>query len=350
MGVRKTRSIFLARYVCGQPLSGDDFVICEHQVREPRQDEVLLQTLALSVDPYMRGSMTGLDTYYMPQFALDRPLHSMGVARVVDSRLTGYAADDVVLGPLDWSDVSLLGMEDIAARRVSGGTLTRLEPPLRPLAHYLGVLGTTGVTAFFGVVGAARPRRGETMVLSGAAGGVGTVAGQIARLLGARVIGLAGSAAKCDLLVEHLGFDAALNYRAATLATDLRAMLPHGPDIYFDNVGGAVSQTVMSTMGRPSRVIECGQISSYDEPDGGWTIDIRPIHERGLRLEGFTPSQFGEFRPGAIAQLRHWLDTGTIIALDTTYTGLAEAPTAFVDLFDGTNVGKSIVTLDPPVD
>jgi NADPH-dependent curcumin reductase CurA len=345
----QTRSIFIARYVCGERLSVDDFVTREHEVREVRQDEVLLQTLALSVDPYMRGAMTGLDTYYLPQFSLERPLHSMGVARVIDSRLDGYAAGDVVLGALNWSDVSLLGAEDIAARRVSGGMLTRLEPPLRPLAHYLGVLGTTGITAFFGVVGATRPQRGETMVLSGAAGGVGTLAGQIARLLGAHVIGLAGSAAKCDLLVEQLGFDAALNYRSATFAADLSAMLPDGPEIYFDNVGGAVSQTVMSTMRRPARVIECGQISSYDDPDGGWMIDIRPIHEHGLRLESFTPSQFSEFRPGADAQLRYWLDTGKITALDTTYTGLTAAPTAFVDLFGGANVGKSVVVLDPPV-
>jgi hypothetical protein len=329
-------------------LTEDHFAIREHDVRALGPDEVLLETLALSVDPYLRGAMTGLDRYYLPQFEFDRPINSMGVARIVDSRLDGYVAGDIVLGAIDWSDVSVLGAEDIAARRVSGGSLVRLALPLRPLAHYLGVLGTTGITAFFGIVGATRPRRGETLVLSGAAGGVGSVAGQIARLLGARVIGLAGSPKKCELLVEQLGFDAALDYRSPTLTADLLAVAPAGPDIYFDNVGGDVSQTVMSTMRRPARVIECGQISSYDDPDGGWRVDIRPIHEHGLRLESFTPSHFGDFRPGAVAQLSHWLDTGQLIALDTAYTGLEEVPIAFLDMFRGGNVGKSVVLLGPP--
>jgi NADPH:quinone reductase len=344
-----TRSIFLTRYANGEPLTEDHFAIREFDLPELRPNEILLQTLALSVDPYLRGAMTGLDTYFVPQFAFDRPIHSMGVARVLESRLDGYAAGDVVLGAIEWSDVSVLGADDVAARQVSGGALVRLAQPLRPLAQYLGVLGTTGITAFFGVLGAARPRRGETMLLSGAAGGVGSVAGQIARILGARVIGLAGSPMKCEVLAEQLGFDAALNYRSPTLSADLLSLLPGGPDIYFDNVGGALSQTVMSTMRRPARVIECGQISSYDEPGGGWTIDIRPIHEHGLRLESFTPSHYKEFRPGAVAQLGHWLDTGKILALDTTYTGLEAVPTALLDVFRGGNVGKSVVLLDPTV-
>jgi hypothetical protein len=232
---------------------------------------------------------------------------------------------------------------------VSGGILVRLAQPLRPLAHYLGVLGTTGITAFFGVVGTTRPRPGETMVLSGAAGGVGSVAGQIAQLLGARVIGLAGSPAKCEVLVEQLGFEAALDYRSPTLAADLLDLLPTGPNIYFDNVGGAVSQTVMSTMRRPARVIECGQISSYDDPDGGWTVDIRPIHQNGLRFESFAPSHYPEFRPGAAAQLGHWLDAGKLIALDTTYTGFEAVVPAFLDVFRGGNIGKSVALLDPAV-
>ncbi|MFE5029129.1 zinc-binding dehydrogenase [Streptomyces sp. NPDC056656] len=345
----RTRSIFLTRYACGEPLTEDHFTAREHDVRELRANEVLLQTLALSVDPYLRGAMTGLDRYYIPQFTFDRPVHSMGVARVLDSRLDGYAAGDVVLGAIDWSHVSVLSAEEIAGRPVSGGALVRLSQPLRPLSHYLGVLGTTGVTAFFGVVGATRPRRGETIVLSGAAGGVGSVAGQIAQLLGARVIGLAGSPKKCEVLTKQLGFEAALDYRSPTLTDDLLALLPHGPDVYFDNVGGAVSQTVMSTMRKPARVIECGQIASYDDPDGGWTIDIRPIHQHGLRLESFSPSHYGEFRAGAVAQLGHWIDVGKIITLDTTYHGLKTVPTAFLDIFRGGNVGKSVVLLDSTV-
>lgn len=343
----QTRSIFLTRYARGEPLTEDHFAVREHRVRDLGPDEVRLEALALSVDPYLRSAMTGLHRYYIPQFEFDRPVHSMGIARVLDSRLDGYAAGDVVLGAIDWSQVSVLSADDIGRRRVSGGVLVRLDQPLRPLAHYLGVLGTTGVTAFFGVVATTRPRRGETMVLSGAAGGVGSVAGQIAQLLGARVIGLAGSPAKRAVLVERLGFEAALDYRSPTLADDLAELLPAGPDIYFDNVGGAVSQTVMSTMRRPARVIECGRISSYDDPDGGWMVDIRPIHQHGLRFESFAPSHYPEFRPAAIAQLTHWLDAGRLIALETTYTGFDAVVPAFLDLFRGTNVGKSVVLLDP---
>jgi hypothetical protein len=173
------------------------------------------------------------------------------------------------------------------------------------------------------------------------------VAGQIAKIMGAQVVGLAGSPEKRKMLVEQLQFDAALDYRSPSLADDVRDLLPGGPDIYFDNVGGAVSQAVMSTMRRPARVIECGQISSYDHDDGGWTIDIRPIHEHGLRLEGFTPSQFGEFLPGAVAQLAHWLDTGRLVALESRYHGLEAAPSAFLDLFQGGNVGKTVVVTEP---
>jgi hypothetical protein len=343
----RTRSIFLARYACGEALTEDHFAVRERGVPTLRAGEVLLQTLALAVDPYLRGQMTGLPRYFLPQFGFDRPITSMGIARILDSRLDGYQAGDVVLGEIEWSEVSVLSAEGIAGGIVSGGTLTKLTEPLRPLAHYLGVLGTTGITAFFGIVGTTRPRRGETLVLSGAAGGVGSVAGQIAGLLGARVIGLAGSPKKRELLVEQLGFSAALDYRSPTLAAELVALLPDGPDIYFDNVGGDVSQTVMSTMRRPARIIECGQISSYDDPDGGWKIDIRPMHEHGLRLESFTPAHFAQFRPAALAQLGHWLDTGELIALDTKYTGFEAVTTAYLDIFRGGNVGKSVVLVDP---
>ena len=336
-------SVYLKEYVRGTPLREDHFELRKAVLRPLADGEALLETLCLSVDPYLRGCMTGMANYYVPQLGLGAPVHSLGVARIADSRLPGYAAGDLVTGNFDWSTWSIIDTSMLADRLVGGGNLRRLAPAEEHPAHHLGVLGQTGITAFFGIVAAARVCPGETIVVSAAAGAVGSVAGQIAKILGARVIGLASSPEKRNVLTERLGFDAALDYRSATLAEDLTTLVPGGPDIYFDNVGGPVSQAVMSTMRRPARVIECGQISSYDDPDGGWMVDIRPIHKYGLLFQSFTPSQFTEFEPGATAQLRHWLDVGRIVALETVHHGIESAPAALVDLFRGGNIGKAVV-------
>ncbi len=344
-----TTSVYLKSYILGDALSAEHFELSETALRPLADAEVLLETVCLSVDPYLRGCMTGMANYYVPQLDLRAPIHSLGVARVLDSRLPGYAAGELVLGSIDWSARSILSAQAISQRPVGRRTLRRLaltaqEHPSR----YLGVLGITGITAFFGIVGTAKPRPGETMVVSAAAGAVGSVAGQIAKILGARVIGLTSSPEKRSVIVERLGFDAAVDYRSATLPQDLLELVPGGPDIYFDNVGGAVSQAVMSTMRHPARVVECGQISSYDDQDGGWMVDIRPIHRHGLRFEGFTPSLFSEFEPAALAQLEHWLGTGQIIALETVHHGLESLPAAMLGLFRGGNIGKTVVSLDQP--
>jgi NADPH:quinone reductase len=338
-------SVYLKEYVRGTPLREDHFELRQAELHPLADGEALLETLCLSVDPYLRGCMNGMPNYYVPQLDLGAPVHSLGVARIADSRLPGYAAGELVTGNFDWSTWSIIGTSTLADRVVGGGNLRRLATAEEHPAHYLGVLGQTGITAFFGIVAAARVGRGETIVVSAAAGAVGSVAGQIAKILGARVIGLASSPEKRSVLTDRLGFDAALDYRSATLADDLTTLVPGGPDIYFDNVGGPVSQAVMSTMRRPARVIECGQISSYDDPDGGWMVDIRPIHKYGLLFQSFTPSQFAEFEPGAAAQLKHWLDAGRIVALETVHHGIESAPTALVGLFRGGNIGKAVVQL-----
>jgi NADPH-dependent curcumin reductase CurA len=340
------RSVYLNEYVQGTPLASRHFSIREEPLRAIGDGEMLLQTTHLAVDPYMRGCMTGRSDYYLPQFTLDRPVYSVGVARVLESRLAGYTAGEVITGVFDWSDRSIWSM-DLADRRPRGSAPHLVPDYLHKPSHVLSVIGLTGLTAYFGILAVARPRPGETLLMSSAAGGVGSVAGQIAKICGCKVIGLTSSQAKRDVLVQELGFDAALDYRSPTLADDVRALIPNGPDIYFDNVGGAVSQTIMSTMRRPARVIECGQISTYDDPDGGWRVDVRPIHGRGLRFEGFTPALFSEFYPGAYAQLAHWANEGKVVVLETEYTGLACASDAMVDLFRSANTGKTVIGLDP---
>ena len=337
------RSVVLNRYVSSGRLAESDFSV----VPSPSPDgDVVLETLALSVDPYLRSCMTGVETYFLPQFRLGEPPYSMGVGRVLSSRVENLRPGDVVTGVLDWSDCSGWTATDRMAG--AGAELQPVDPRIGKMSHVLGALGLNGITAFFGVLAVARPRPRETFLISGAAGGVGTIAGQIARIEGARVIGLAGSAAKCRVLVEQLGFDAALDYHSENLASELLALAPGGVDVYFDNVGGGLSQTVMATMRRPGRVIECGQIATYDDPDGGWSLDIRPIHSGSLRFESFTPLPFLEYYPGALAQLAHWIDSGRLIVLETEYEGLESAPRALVELFRGGNIGKSVVNVAIP--
>jgi NADPH-dependent curcumin reductase CurA len=339
---RTNRFVALNRYVDGGPINESHFSLHQASIPELTDGQVLLQTLGLSVDPYMRGQMTGLDNYFLPQFEIGRPVMSLGVARVVESRNPDHNPGDLVQGFMDWADYSNWA----GATLVPGiGGLTPVDPKIGKLSHALGVFGLNGLTAFFGILGVARPRRGETMVLSGAAGGIGVLAGQIARIMGARVIGLAGAEKKRKVLVEQLGFDAALDYRSKNLAEELLALTPQGPDLYFDNVGGVVSQSVMGIMRRPARVIECGQISTYNEAGGGWTVDIRPIHANGLRWESFTTAHFNEFAPAAIAQMAHWVRAGRIIALETEHQGLETAPRAMAGLLRGENIGKMVVTI-----
>jgi NADPH-dependent curcumin reductase CurA len=157
------------------------------------------------------------------------------------------------------------------------------------------------------------------------------------------VIGLGSSGENCRVLTERLGFDAALNYKSSSLETQLREVMPKGPDIYIDNVGGALSQTVMLQMRWPARVVDIGQISTYDDAGGGWTLDLRPIHNNCLQLNGYHPMIFVDYIPAALAQLGHWLQTGKIVALDTVVNGIENAPKAFTGLFRGANVGKMIV-------
>ncbi|WP_209045505.1 MDR family NADP-dependent oxidoreductase [Rhizorhabdus histidinilytica] len=339
----RNRFVTLNRHVAGGPVEETIFSLAEGTRPAPGDGEVLLRPLALSVDPYLRGQMTGIDTFYLPQFALGQPITSLGVGRVVESRHPGFAAGDLVQGVMQWADYSLWSGSDTLK---GVGALGPVDPAIDKLSHALGVYGLNGMTALFGMVGVARPEPGDTVLVSGAAGGIGAVAGQIARILGARVIGLAGSQAKCDTLVRDLGFDAALNYRSATLADDLRQAMPRGPDIYFDNVGGAVSQAVMAMMRRHTRVVECGQISTYDDENGGWTVDIRPIHANGLIWESFTTAHFAEFYPGGLAQLIHWVRAGKIKILETEHRGLEAAPRAMVGLLRGENIGKMVVTLE----
>ena len=336
------RYVTLNRYVLGGCLDAGCFDVRERQIPRPEDGQVLLKALALSADPYMRSRMTGQDTFFLPQYQLGAPIESLGVARVVESRDPNYKEGDLVQGLVEWADYSVWKGR---GKLDGGGVLLPVASDIPKISHALGVYGLNGLTALFGTLHVAQPKPGETLVLSGAAGGVGTMAGQIARIMGARVVGLAGSATKCALLVNQLGFAQALDYRSPSFQNDLETTVPNGADIYFDNVGGQLSQIVMWQMRRQARIIECGQISTYEDPSGGWQVDIRPIHAKGLRWESFTTAHFQELIPGAIAQLKFWVAAGKLEVLETEYHGLESAPQAIIGIMGGGNIGKTVVTL-----
>lgn len=340
----ENREIILTRYAERGLPGADHFQLRAAPLPAPQDGELLLETLYLSVDPYMRGCMTGVERQaYFPQYPLGAPIVSMGVARVLESRHPQFRAGDFVEGMMAWQTFSAGRADGLL---LAGTGLRRLNRNVRRLSHAVGALGMAGMNAYFGVLEAAQPKPGETFLISGAAGAIGTLAGQVAKLRGARVIGLAGAADKRRRLVEELGFDHALDYRSPTLRDEILALAPQGPDIYFDNVGGATSQTVMWTMRKPARIVECGQLSTYNDAGGGWLVDIWPIHANQLRLESFVGNGHAEFYPAGIAQMSHWIVEGRVQAPETVVQGLERAPEAFVGLFEGRNFGKMLVCVN----
>lgn len=345
MSNNTTRVIILKSYANGTAITESNFSLENRELPEISDGEVFLQTLELSPEPYMRGRMTGEANYYVPQLPLNQVISGFGVARVLGSKHPAFEPGQVVYGVVEWADrwIWKAGKDPFQTGVVGGLGLVPISPYAQPYARALDVVGVTGMTAYFAITQVARPGPRETMLISSAAGSVGSIAGQIAKIHGTRVVGLAGSDEKCRVLTEKLGFDAALNYKSATLEQQLKELIPGGPDIYVDNVGGALSQMIMYQMHWPARVVEIGQISTYDDPDGGWTMDIRPLHKNGLQFTGYNPLIFHEYAASAAVQLGEWVRTGKIIALETVVNGVENATKALMGLFKGDNIGKMIV-------
>lgn len=311
----------------------ENFARAETTLAPPGEGEVELRTLWLSVDPYMRGRMRDVRSY-VPPFALDAPLAGGGIGEVVRSNDPSFSPGDLVLGNLRWRTYDV-----VPARH-----LERLRPEGVGPEKYLGVLGMPGMTAYVGLLDIGKLREGDVVLVSGAAGAVGSAAGQIAKQRGCRVIGTAGGSAKVAYL-ERLGFDAAIDYRAAP---DLRRAVhdaaPEGIDVYFDNVGGAHLEAALWAMRDFGRVVLCGAISSYNDtaPTPGPTNLSLAIGRR-LRLEGFIVSDHVERRAAFLADMEAWVRNGAVRADETVVEGLEAAPDAFVGLFRGDNVGKMLV-------
>ncbi|WP_405013442.1 NADP-dependent oxidoreductase [Kitasatospora sp. NBC_01539] len=313
-----------------------DFALVEAPVRRPGPGEILVRNAHLSVDPYMRGRMNDVKSY-VPPFALGEAMDGGAVGTVVASGAEDFAVGDAVLHGLGWREYATLP----AARAV------RVDADLAPLPYYLGVLGMPGLTAYAGLLEVGSFRAGDTVFVSGAAGAVGSLVGQIARLKGAaRVIGSAGSAAKVATLVDDYGFDAAFNYKDGPVAAQLAAAAPDGIDLYFDNVGGDHLEAAIGALRLHGRAVLCGAIAQYNDtgaPAGPRNLALA-IGKR-LRLQGMLVGDHAALQPQFTAEVAGWLRDGSLRYDQTVVKGVENTAEAFLGLLRGDNTGKMVVSL-----
>ncbi|WP_188556582.1 NADP-dependent oxidoreductase [Hymenobacter glacieicola] len=325
------QTIYLASRPRGLP-TADNFRFETSAVPALTEGQVLLKARYVSVDPYMRGRMNEGKSY-VPPFELNQPISGGVVAEVVESQASKLPVGTLVVGNLPWQQYSVS----------DGNGLQQIPQGQAPASYYLGLLGMPGLTAYFGLLDICQPQPGETVVVSGAAGAVGMVVGQIAKIKGARVVGTAGSDEKVAYLKE-LGFDEAINYKTANLAEALAAAAPNGVDCYFDNVGGAITDAVYDLLNTHARIALCGQISSYNDTEA--PVGPRPegkLLKTSAKLQGFIISNYYQRWPEGVAQLTAWYQQGKLRTEETITEGFDQIPAAFLGLFTGENTGKALV-------
>ena len=313
-------------------LAPEHFTRAEAPCPTPGDGEVLLKTLYVSLDAANRAWMQGA-TYRAALKAGD-VMAGGALAEVVESRFPGLAVGDLVFADTGWQEYATL----------AGRHLTKL-PRIEPLSHLLSVFGVAGLTAYFGLLECGRPKAGETVVVSAAAGSVGLFVGQIAKLKGCRTVGIAGGAAKCAMLTGELGFDAAVDYKAGDTRRALRAACPDGIDVYFDNVGGDVLEACLFNMALNGRIACCGAVSQYDgdaPPHGPRGVPGLIVTKR-LNLRGFVVMDFYDKSEAALADLTDWVKSGKIVVREDIIEGLQNLPGALIGLLAGENIGKRMV-------
>ena len=310
----------------------DTFQWTEGPIPVPRDGETLVRTLMLSLDPANRAWMMGKT--YRDALEPGQVMSGFAIGEVVESKSSGLKAGDIVEGDWGWQDYAAM-----PARRLTKRTTKA------PFELLVGPLSITGLTAYFGLLNIGQPKPGDTVLVSAAAGAVGTMAGQIAKLAGCRVVGTAGGQDKCDWLVRDLGFDAAVDYKAGGVYRALRAVCPNGIDVYFDNTGGPVLEAALSLMNLRGRIVCCGNVSQYDveKPAPGPMAVPGLVVTKRLRLEGFVVMDFFDQRAEAEARLARWVEEGKIKAIVDIVDGLDKAPQALIGLFEGRNKGKMAV-------
>jgi NADPH-dependent curcumin reductase CurA len=310
----------------------DNFELTETAIPEPGDGELLMRTRYLSLDPYMRGRMSAAKSYAKPA-AVGAPMVGGTVGEVVTSRHPNYAAGDIVLGYGGWQDYALS----------SGAGLRKLDPAAAPVSTALGVLGMPGMTAYVGLTEIGQPKPGETVVVAAASGAVGSVVGQIAKIKGCRAVGIAGGAEKCRFVADELGFDACVDHRAPDVAKQLEAACPQGIDVYFENVGGAVQQTVWPLLNDFARIPVCGLIAQYNAATPMPGPDMFSVLRKRLLLRGFIVSDFAAKQGDFLRDVGEWVRSGRIKYREDVVDGLEQAPAAFLGLLQGKNFGKLLV-------
>jgi NADPH-dependent curcumin reductase CurA len=313
----------------------ENFRMEEISVPALQDGEVLVRNHYLSLDPYMRGRMSEAKSYAAPQ-ALGEAMIGGTAGVVVASRHSRFAVGDHVVGMLGWAEMGV----------AHGDQLRKVDVSTIPLSAFLGVLGMPGMTAWYGMHQILRPKAGETVVVSAASGAVGSAVGQLAKLMGCRAVGIAGGPAKCAYVVNELGFDACVDYKAGNLAADLKAAVPHGIDALFENVGGIVFDTSLNRMNAFGRIALCGLISGYSGEQVPLN-NMRSILLNRLTVQGFIVTEHMDLWPQGLAELGALVAGGKLKYRETIAQGLAAAPEALIGLLQGQNFGKQLVRLVP---
>jgi NADPH-dependent curcumin reductase CurA len=314
------------------PVTESNFRVEEAPVPKPADGEVVVRNLWLSLDPYMRGRMSEAKSY-VKGVDIGEVMVGQTVGEVVDSRHPKLNVGDIVLTQLGWQ---LYGATHEA---------TKIDPSRAPASYYLGLVGMPGLTAYFGLKELGQPKAGETVVVSAASGAVGSVVGQLARLWGARAVGVAGGAEKCRYVKEELGFDACIDYKSGALREELKAACPKGVDVYFDNVGGEILDTLLARMNLFGRVVVCGSISDYNSTDPYRVRNWRAILVNRLRVQGMIVFDWKDRYGEALKELGAYLAQGRIKYKESVVQGLENAPKGLMDLLAGKNFGKQLVKL-----
>jgi NADPH-dependent curcumin reductase CurA len=327
--------ILLNKRPVGKPVLSD-FKTDSEKMPEIHPGEMLLKMSWVSVDPYLRGRMNKTKSYVAP-FELHQPIRSGCIAKIIESSHPDYSQGDYVYGMLDWKEYQVS----------MGDGLKKVDVDTYPASAYLGILGMPGLTAYLGLSEIGKLKKGETLVVSGAAGAVGTVAGQIGKIKGCRVVGICSSDEKVDMLKKEFGFDEALNYNTTrNMRRAIAATCPKGVDVYFDNVGGTISEAVLAKINKFARIIICGAISLYNETSLPSGLSVQPFLLRSRALmQGFIVSDYKDKFPDILSQLTQWLSTGELKYTETIIEGFDQIPQAFIDLFSGKNKGKMVVKI-----
>ena len=328
-----TQQIVLASRPKGIP-TPDNFRFENVDLDEMKEDEITVEGLFYSVDPYMRGRMNDAKSYVAP-FKIDEPLDGAVVAKVTASKSGNFKPGDVITGRLYWQQKTI----------TNGKESHKIDTNVAPASYYLGILGMTGLTAYFGLVDIGKPKAGETIVISGAAGAVGTVVGQIAKIYGCSVIGIAGSDKKIKMLKEDFGFDEVINYKTTkNIKEAIAQCCPKGVDIYFDNVGGEISDAVITNINFNSRIVLCGQISLYNNTEVPVGPRLQPmLLTRSVLMQGFIIGNYANRFQEGTERLEQWVKEGKLKSTETILHGFDKLPTALLGLFKGENTGKMIV-------